>query len=139
MTGPVLTTENRYKQLLPHRPPISQTIAVLDVRKAVAARNDFVNLVDGCIETTLYSTLSSSHYTCIHYANVPFSSSHAEGNQYLTASHGQQHVGLDHSSLSSSSYYYYYHLLLIAFLPFSIHNDLIPLATNHFGGYSHGG
>lgn len=88
-----MTTENRYKQLSSPTPPITRTIAVLDVRKQVIARNDFVNLVDDCMEATLYSSTSPHHTTCIQYAHVPFSSSHTEGNRYLTASHEMNIVG----------------------------------------------
>lgn len=57
-------------------------MVVLDIRKNVAARNDFVNVVDGCVEATLFSSLSTNQTTQIRYIHVPYSSTHTEGNTY---------------------------------------------------------
>ena len=81
--GPVITTESRYKKLLPSSHTANcMTYIVLDIRKEVAARNDFVSVVDGCVEATLYSTLSADQTTRIHYIHVPYSSGNTEGNVY---------------------------------------------------------
>ncbi|KNB46239.1 hypothetical protein JH06_0546 [Blastocystis sp. subtype 4] len=83
IVGPVITTEHRYKKMVPHTlPTISSRYVVLDIRKNVAARNDFVNVVDGCVEATLFSSLSTNQTTQIRYIHVPYSSTHTEGNTY---------------------------------------------------------
>lgn len=81
--GPVITTESRYKKLLPSSHTANcMTYIVLDIRKEVAARNDFVSVVDGRVEATLYSTLSADQTTRIRYIHVPYSSGNTEGNVY---------------------------------------------------------
>ena len=81
----MITTEHRFKKLLPpSTPTVTRHITVLDTRKRVAARNEFVDVVDGCVEATLFSSLSTTDTTQIRYIHIPFSSEHSESNKYHT-------------------------------------------------------
>ncbi|KAK8820801.1 hypothetical protein WA556_005117, partial [Blastocystis sp. ATCC 50177/Nand II] len=82
IVGPVLTTEGRHKGMIRTDTAQFRDYLVLDVRKEVAARNEFVNVESGCVEAVLYSSLSASQNTRLLYRHVAYSSVHAEESRF---------------------------------------------------------
>lgn len=78
----MLTTEGRHKGMIRTDTAQFRDYLVLDVRKEVAARNEFVNVESGCVEAVLYSSLSASQNTRLLYRHVAYSSVHAEESRF---------------------------------------------------------
>ena len=93
IVGPVITSESRYKKLLPHAIPSQPSqFILLDIRKHVIIKNELINSDHGFIETTFYSTVSPNHHTSLHYIHIPYSSSYSEENQYYSICKEYSHV-----------------------------------------------
>lgn len=71
-----------------------RNVLVLDIRKEVVARNEFVNVESGCVEAVLFSCLSASQSTRVLYRHLAYSSLHAEESRFKMVVGSCSYVGV---------------------------------------------
>lgn len=90
----MITTESRHKAMARSDVTHCRNVLVLDIRKEVVARNEFVNVESGCVEAVLYSSLSASQSTRVLYRHLAYSSVHAEESRFRMVVGSCSYVGV---------------------------------------------